>query len=438
MARKQAVQHDNPTHWVERRTYPDASTMLIERPETVSIGFSTQVTGLSSTGKPWFRWQRGDRITFSLRRNRSGRRVLHVYRYQRRQTQTMFGNRTAVIHDLVPLRYQPVVAEALKRLWRRNVGDVPSALINALLPELTTGLAFPALAGRPLRYRPGFEAQPVAPTGLTHVWRQDTARGVAEQLFGQRALRKDLIRASATVEPMRAGVAHAVRTLVPVDHLVEYMQQDGRVEHWDRRALHDLFNVVAPSARRRLLLQTQVLDQPRDGWGYSDDALTITDALRCVRELNQVYGPNQHWATDEVRKPKTWRTLHDDLSRLLRRAETPDVPIPPTRHARAIDGLVTNAGTLRAAARTSDLYGWGDAMDNCIASYAREAVDGITTLFGLYRADALIANMEVSSDGDIEQLFGRFNELLPDSEDRSVRDAVTVRLAATAARAVAA
>jgi len=438
MVRKQAVQHDNPTHWVERRTYPDASTMLIERPETVSIGFSTQVTGLSSTGKPWFRWQRGDRITFSLRRNRSGRRALHVYRYQRRQTQTIFGNRTAVIHDLVPLRYQPVVAEALKRLWRRNVGDVPSVLINALLPELTTGLAFPALAGRPLRYRPGFTEQPVAPTGLTHAWRQDTARGVAEQLFGQRALRKDLIRASATVEPMRAGVAHAVRTLVPVDHLVEYMQQDGRVEHWDRRALHDLFNVVAPSARRRLLLQTQVLDQPRDGWGFSDDALTITDALRCVRELNQVYGPNQHWATDEVRKPKTWRTLHDDLSRLLRRAETPDVPIPPTEHARALDGLHTDAGRLRAAARTSDLYDWGDAMDNCIAGYAREAVDGVTTLLGLYREDVLIANMELSSDGHIEQLFGRFNELLPDSEDRSVRDAVADRLAARAPRAVAA
>jgi hypothetical protein len=399
--------------------------MVIERPETVTIGFSTPVNGVTSTGKRWTRWQRGDRITFSVRRSRSGRRALHVYRYQRRQTQVMFGNRTATVHELVPPTYRPLMAEAIARLWRRNIGEVPEVLMGAPLTELTVGLAFPALAGRPLPPLSGY-TQPVVPTGLTHAWREDTARGIAEQLFGKRALRKDLIRASATAEPMRGGVAHAVRGLVPVDHLVEYLTQpDGRAEHWDRRALRQLFTIIAPSARRRLLLQTRVTDDAVNGWGMSSDNITITDALRCIRDLIEVYGADESWVTDEVRKPKSWRTLHDAVSRLLRRAEAPNVSIPQTLHARALSGLETGAGTLRAARQTDELFGWAEAMDNCIAGYAREAVDGDTTLFGLYRSGVLTANLEVAPDGQIVQLFGRFNQELPGDEDRSVRDAVT-------------
>ncbi|MGW8431496.1 PcfJ domain-containing protein [Curtobacterium citreum] len=428
MRKAKQVEQENPTHWVERRTYPDEMTMVIERPETLVVGFSSLVTGVSVNNVPWKRWKRGLRITFSVRRSRAGRRALHIYVFDRRAG--TLQNRTAVIASLIPEPLHEQVAGALSRLWERNVGAVPELLSGSSMSALAVGLAFPALAGRPLPTPKPFTESPVAPAGLTHAWRQATARGVAEQLFGKRALRRDLIRACATVDPHRAAIAHAVRGLVPVDHLVEYMQQpDGTVDRWDRNTLRQLFTAIAPASRRRLLLQTQVRDEPRPQWNLSDDSLTIFDALRCVRELTEVHASADAWMTDDVRKPKSWRELHDHLSRLLRRAETPQRSIPPTAHAAALDGLVTPAGRLRAAKQTSDLFDWAEAMDNCIAGYASEAVGGDTTLFGLYRDGALIANMEVGPEGRIEQLFGRFNEHLPAADEQAVTDAVETALA---------
>ncbi|WIB65387.1 PcfJ domain-containing protein [Curtobacterium sp. MCBD17_040] len=430
MRKPQPTVQENSTHWVERRWYPSDYVMVIERPETVVVGYSSLTTGHTRTGQEWTRWQRNRRVVVSVRPGRSGRRILNVFTYERHGQERRFRNATPYAATVITgnEQFRQRVADAVRRLWERNIGEVPDRLRNATLPMLLVGLAYPGLAGQQRPLSLGDATQPVVPRALGIAWRADNARDVAVALFGQRRVRRDLVRAVAAADPNRAGVAHAVRSLVPVDWLVTYLERcDGTAQPWwDRRGLRSVFALVDPAARRRLLLDTKVT-----GAVFSPENRLIVDAMHAVGLLLNHYGENRDWVTDGIRKPKSWQSLHDEAARLERRIGHEDLPIPRTPVTVALHGLsVPDAGVrLVAPTRTATVHDWGEHMHHCIGIYAAAAAAGDTNLFGVYGENGeLLANMEIAPDGYLLQLFGRFNAYLPAEQHDAIRAAIDAQL----------
>ena len=432
MRKPQPVVQENPTHWVERRTFLTNSSMLIERPETVVLTFHSFKSGVNHhNGAEWSRWSKDSFFVISVRRNRSGVRRLNVYRWGRGKNGTSFQNRTADVSAFSWVE-PALLAEAVVRLWERNVGPLDDDLRQAPISVLIPRLAFPGLANRQLAAdRDG----PVVPPGLGSVWRESDARVMTEKLFGKRRVRKDLIRAVASADPARVGVAHAVRRHVPVDWLVEFLTAaDGGVDsRLPFAGLGPVFELLNPHARRRLLLALGARPLPRTGRGMTGETMIVSDTVRTVRELGVLYGEDRTFVTDEVRKAKSWKSLHDEAARLLRIAEHENRPIPQGHIAIALDGLAVPGPeyVIVSAKQTETLFGWGEEMSNCIGGYGNDAVTQTSYLFGVYNSGELVANMEVSPHGGIVQLFGRFNTPLSHGDDAAVRRAVARALIAS-------
>lgn len=117
---------------------------------------------------------------------------------------------------------------------------------------------------------------------------------------------------------------------------------------------------------------------------------------------------------------RTWQQFHDtlvlarrSLNRILNRP-TPAHPI-----SGALNGQQTAGLRLAAATSSDELDDWGNAMHNCIGSYAAEAIVGDVVLFG---------NLSVGWDGRVWECLGKYNRILPRATERAVRDLVRIHV----------
>lgn len=155
----------------------------------------------------------------------------------------------------------------------------------------------------------------------------------------------------------------------------------------------------------------EIVDRPAGAPLYSTKAdvsgkIKPTEVAAALHKLTVPWLETEHAVMDE----------HS----LLSMGEFPSIPIRFREHAYVI----------RRAKQTDELEGWGSKLRNCIASYAANAIRGTTNLFGVYDTadDKLVANMEISNEGVIRQLFGNMNQRLASRPDMAIRHAVRTKL----------
>lgn len=316
----------------------------------------------------------------------------------------------------------------LARLWDRVGGD---PAVAAAMPEQPGAalrhLAYPFLRGRDSR-----DMAPVA--GIPQVLACSDARAATVAAFGVRRARRDLVRAVATAAPAHIRIAVQVRTLVPVDHLAEYLRASTAVPSWRSEAgdlaprpvnLRPLLEEVVPHRRRRMLLAS--LDAGRRG---------LRDTLRLWGELSSMTDGAAR-AAEIVANAKAWDALHDDLSRLHRRLQHADRTIEPTKLAAALDGVALGGGRLVAARSTHQLIEWGETVDNCISGYGQAAVAQRSLLFALEHGARVVGTIELDPEGRIVQAVGMRNAHLDAALLDELRQVVAAaRVSAAAAHAI--
>lgn len=288
------------------------------------------------------------------------------------------------------------------------------------------------------------------------------------------------------VEFLRSGDAQNTLADYAIDGIF-HAPIDNRHEHGMAEAVSRALAYITPESRRRLLRQSAwnitgvrdtvnmvrhpegyVFGWPEIGelrkvrsWHDWHEQLTTEmnrrNEIRMARQRARVAaqpegGRRINWG-DPFGEINPWpRREIEPLAYSTKIAEVAD--IKQTKIAAALDGLAVTAHEwtraadsfaddlallhkgetvefeVRSAKQTSELAEWGSAMRNCIASYSAQAIEGRTNLFGVYVADELVANMEVSREGRINQLFGRFNNSLEGWQDKAIQTEVAAKLEA--------
>ncbi|WAC50447.1 hypothetical protein [Frigoribacterium sp. SL97] len=430
------TERPNPHHFVERRLFM-GSHILIETHDLVTLVERNSRSGVARSGKPWTRWSSVSATHFSIRTHRDGTRLLTVYRRRK-----VAGKRGGMIMNVTaqeghlpsPIEYDPRAREAIIRLHARAGLAIDDRVKNLDSGQsMVQALSYPFLlatadwdAGT-LTKRPYF--------GLAKALRADNARDFAVGAFGVRRLRKDLIRASMSAPMRSVAYAAAVKHLVPVDWLVEYLrgasEPDVVTPHIyarqdNLRLLPQLLELVPAGRRRAFLLSPELAPKTyRDG-------VSVRDAHLALGIIRAEHGADSTaWITDAVRDARTWAQLDTALARVALRIQKPNKPIEQDAIYAALDGQVVPRTDLRLVTpkETETLEDWGDAMDNCIGSYGAVAVDHRSYLLGVYRGSELLANAELLPNGTLRQLFGRFNQPLEASMDEAVSAAILANAA---------
>lgn len=396
-----------------------ASHLLVERASTVSLVIGRRREKTSKTGKRMV-WLQNDTVwRFSTR---SGHLVVYndVLTPGKRHLR---ADRTATFPSYGIAHHEPELAKALliaiRDLSVRTIGytpaipdgllDVPDAaawMRRNLLPGMVWDIAYPLLRGRSgdPRFQPTI--------GIAPALRSETARGAAVALFGKRRARRDVIRAVATATPVALSIARQLRTVIPVDWLAEVL---GALSGGEGGALddHALRQIAERRARvlREMLAPIPLARRRRLLLSLAADPYIVSDTAR-------VWEQAEDRAAADV---TTWQTWHDSLTAVLWRQTHEDHAIDQHPFYAATDGLeVPVAGktlVIRSPKATSEVYAWGQGLSHCIGSYADDARRGDTNLLAVYDGDQLYATAEiVPGTGETRQLYGRFNQALPDDE----------------------
>ena len=370
---------------------------------SVSLTYSNKYTGMTSTGKRWFRWENAQ--TYVLAKNENTGHVIC-----RTSTRGARGIRRHFTHQgLTQIFLNDAAREAItERMGFKEWHDtVP-------LSEHFYGTAnHPQGRGHLL----------AAPNNVaTNLWLPLQKKDVFEMTtfaFGKTRYRKDLVKAVAQADPNAIAIAIDFRGLVPIDWIINFLRNNPRNEQRgvppvSIPSVRPYLFPLEPRSLRRLL-QTQV---------GPDNAGTL-------------YGIN-----DSVRSPRTqpqpgfvknWGEFHDNLYGLRRnRNQWRGFVGPKDSHnsgkikviskAKPLAGLEIGTMKVVLPGHTDDLIAWGNEMRNCIGSYGSAALNGYSILGGIYEDDKLIANFEFKKDGTLKQLLGKHNKPMEASKRAAVVD----------------
>lgn len=410
------------THaWAQRRTFPTPRTIVLEEPEkcTFVIRHMNYDTKRFFTGS--------GTMTLSLRQRRpDGTRALRIWR-NLPNGRTLDVTRYAAAPKSELSKCTPPEQRALwdgvVRLYARTGTTIPPEVQwvgDRDAAAALTLLAYPALTARVQRRKrnklPAFDT---LPDNVRAAARTDSAHAFARSLFGARMLRRDIVREAITAPFDILEIAVRVKHLVPVDWIAEFLTTAKAHEDQSGNALPLFYGPDAarfarfletvPMHRRRKLLLTL----PDAGRLAADTCLLAADLVDV-----------------DVSDCRTWTQFHDTLA-LAMRARTrgpnrvlPAHPIGVVLHDQEAAGL-----HLTAATTSDQLDDWGNAMHNCIGSYAPDAIAGAVVLFGLHdAAGALVGNLSVGRDGRVWECLGKYNNDLPPATESAVRSLVQQRV----------
>lgn len=391
-------------------------TTLIVKDDCVSVIESEYIIGLTSGGKVWTRWRDMNCTYISYRARGNGPKRLNVYKKKLLRIngggfQTSFKNETARNFTLYPFDKFPEAMIAIIDLLSR-CGLTTQETYDSLLSEFTgesakfrrsyrvedeiTKCAFPLLRGINERY---------VPPGLTLGARESTMQDFVRVAFGKKRYRKDLVKACSDAGLLLVAYARDLRQDVPVDWLVDMLKLDisPRADTPPHRYLKKIISRV-PMHRRRSFLFDAVTPAP---W-------FMDDIERMIEENNLHH---------VILESKNFRDLHDKLAAEVRKMKTVNHKVPVTGRAKKYNGAVTDNGLLIVAPEESEtINSWGDQMRNCIGSYARRAINGDVFVGGVYSDNKLLANFEISPEGNLRQLLGKHNQKLTKEEQTDILD----------------
>ena len=363
---------------------------------------STLWAGIGRTGKAWHRWELTSMVT--LRPGPHGY-LLASHRTARggRATARLFAD------SAFDLTFKPdsfpvgIAGQNGRREWL--VAQFPGFLLRPLAHS------FPIV-----KHNSGFAKLLTSadPAFVEAFASTVSAREIATRLFGVTRVRKDLIRAigDPQLHPHQLELAWAMRGLVPIDHLVNFLKSEPKQVHFRRRQ-----DATQPSRLRPLMLRLpkrslsallrELAEHPA-AW----------DEMRDIRRMMHT-GNHTRATAEELARVRTWRQLHDTLA-VHRPGAVRRDRIPMPKSARRFDGLKCAGGLqLKVATGYAELVEWGGLLNNCIASYHSQARASRCVLLGVHQDGKLIAAAELTRHHDkvtdsyeLEQLLGRFNRPL--------------------------
>lgn len=365
----------------------------------VSLADSVKIVGTNKSGKTYVNFRTERVRIYKLSENADGTPRVNVYAKRRvgpraRSRMSSVVNETPVLstpynHADFSI-YDSVAIGEFMKLYSRRYGEVT----EYPTPLGLARLAYPMLAQR--------ESWSYAPT-MGGPLRKSDPRSFLDSAFGKTRYRRDLLKAVAESHSMiHVATARQFRGLVPVDWIVDALGQWShqgesvlaRGERTDIEAIRRIAQWVDLGSRKRLM---------RDLFLDSTPDFAVTDSIRSAKTL-------AGHGLFELGKVKNWSELHDVLAVKSRTAGKINRPIPQKhKYLKAIDGTTVGNWSIHSAKDTHTLEAWGGQMSNCIGSYSGSAISQRTLLFGVFEDEKLVGNVEVSTEGRVVQLVGRFN-----------------------------
>lgn len=116
-----------------------------------------------------------------------------------------------------------------------------------------------------------------------------------------------------------------------------------------------------------------------------------------------------------------WLELHNYFAREQRKIENPNKEIKYSDKFNEIDGLIIDELRIELPRDSYRLIDMGKEMNNCIASYGREAISGNAQLLAIYKENKLIYNVEIRNK-KLMQFKGKFNAAADQKDQEKVID----------------
>jgi len=253
-------------------------------------------------------------------------------------------------------------------------------------------------------------------TGSHLLFCEPNLRAFTQKLVGKRNVRKDLMKAVAESEyfaPLE--LIHNLRNTVPTDWLImlvkdpkKYVITTALIDRtydpgeYSFKYITDLLAKTTETNRKRLLLA--VFTNNREDMHFRD---TLRMLHTFVTEKHDI---SEQLDTLSFR---SWKELHDSLTRALHFIKNKPKPFEQDGLMGELDGFeYTFEGKqykIVSPKWSSELFDWGNQMSNCIGGYTSSVISGRTSVFAVYEDGEMLANMEVTSDGRMRQLYKKFN-----------------------------
>ena len=180
------------------------------------------------------------------------------------------------------------------------------------------------------------------------------------------------------------------------------------------RSTRSLAGTATADAERALALDFPIVNDRRRVEGLTefqwDEWLAMPAEARAeiVDACHEAYLEREHRA-DEAR-----RQAYEAHRAARMAADAESVPWAADLTARLNASPQLGGLDVVVADSREQLLEWGAKMRNCIASYDDRR--GIDLLLGLFRADELVANVQITREGGVVQLLGRYNRSFTDIE----------------------
>lgn len=255
--------------------------------------------------------------------------------------------------------------------------------------------------------------------GIANLMRYEDLNHMGRHLMGKN-FQKSIPRLMGAVDGnyaalKRSGfleIVMAFQGIVPTDWIAEILEAHGG----NRGAGLNFYTRDDVREMRRFLrtgTQTQLRRLTRNpgaefSWLFRDSARHLETLqgveFRNLEELHNVVAPRVQAA---------------------RRVIEADREIVLTDKAKEFLGEGENY-TVIAPEKTGELYEWSKIMGNCISGYGSHAADGRSLLYAVMQEDKMVGNIELTPDGSIKQLLGKFNQSL----DKDLNAALKARVQA--------
>jgi hypothetical protein len=436
----------------------------------VTIKQQEHVSGVAESGKKWQRWKNLSIRSYSLKTEKFGKSLLRVYDIA--GTRKAAAHRPKIENvTATAVLTRPQIAssyrahlntgqmEQLSRiaLFDGRVFDTTDTRTTANLfawwmvlkkyseanpdvdlqslavSRLVHRMAYPVMelfaekgfigeglyeAPRPLYYAPRhYDEGRMLRTGSHLLFCEPNLRAFTQKLVGKRNVRKDLMKAVAESEffaPLE--LIHRLRNAVPTDWLIMLVKDPKKYvittaliertydpEEYSFKYITDLLAKTTETNRKRLLLAV---------FTNNREDMHFRDTLRMLH----TFAEEKHDIDEQMENLsfRSWKELHDSLSRALQFIKNKPKPFEQDGLMGELDGFeYTFEGKqykIVSPKWSSELFDWGNQMSNCIGGYTSSVLAGHTTVFAVYEDGEMLANMEVSREGYMRQLYKKFNQ----------------------------
>ena len=393
----------------------------IIKDDTITVKQSIVRAGETKTGKNWMRFDPFVTTFWSIRsgrlriyeRNKFGLQDRTAFKLESGRLPLGSPEAMAALARWYPAMDFPDDSPVHRSEWMSKTAAVQRQAMTKIIRE----------AAYPLS--DAFSLQPGLTSSLS-----GTAQDLVLRQFGKNRYRKDLVKAVSGLGDVDRGNATQILTMciaaaptVPVDWIIAALRNrayEGRgrpgyyglgdnngsiAEH------RKLFRALNQKSLRRLFLNDNILAR----------AHQFNDTLKSF-ELFQ-----KHEVPIDTFNFTSWAELHDVLAREARKLKDKPRPIVYQGAAQSLVGTWALEGQqieIQAPETTHTVIDWGNQMNHCIGSYARQAPDR-SLLYAIYVDGQLVGNMESDpKSGGIRQLLGKHNRQLPQPVVDVVKHAV--------------